>query len=62
MNVKLGDFGLAVELDSMEFTKSICGSNMAPEMLKKKDYSFEVDIWALGIIMYLIYNLVISFY
>ena len=55
MEVKLGDFGLALEINEKEEEKlkSICGTPnyMAPEIYTKK-YSFEVDIWSLGIIMY----------
>ncbi|KAK0409624.1 hypothetical protein QR680_004656 [Steinernema hermaphroditum] len=55
MKVKIGDFGLAtrVEFDG-ERKKTLCGTPnyIAPEMLNKKGHSYEVDIWALGCIMY----------
>lgn len=25
---------------------------MAPEMLRKSEYSFKIDIWAIGILLY----------
>ena len=54
MEVKMGDFGLAVKLDyKNEKIKSFCGTlnYMAPEIFERKGYSYEIDIWALGIIM-----------
>jgi cell cycle serine/threonine-protein kinase CDC5/MSD2 len=57
MNLKIGDFGLASILpanDSKKYT--ICGTPnyIAPEVLggKNTGHSFEVDIWAIGIMMY----------
>jgi len=57
MMVKVCDFGLAVQLDSFdEMRQTVCGTPnyIAPEMLDKNTagHSFEVDIWALGIIIY----------
>jgi serine/threonine protein kinase len=57
MMVKVCDFGLAVQLDSFdEMRQTVCGTPnyIAPEMLDKNSagHSFEVDIWALGIIIY----------
>ena len=56
MEVKLGDFGLATKLDfEGQKRKTICGTPnyIAPEVLDSKlGHSFEVDIWALGVIMY----------
>ncbi|ODQ82247.1 hypothetical protein BABINDRAFT_158882 [Babjeviella inositovora NRRL Y-12698] len=57
MNLKIGDFGLASVLpagDSRKYT--ICGTPnyIAPEVLggKTTGHSFEVDIWAIGVMMY----------
>ena len=60
MEVKVGDFGLALEINEKEEEKlnDICGTlnYIAPEIYTRK-YSYEVDIWSLGIIMYqLIYG------
>lgn len=57
MNVKIGDFGLAALLDSKtDRKKTICGTPnyIAPEVLfgKDKGHSYEVDIWSIGIILY----------
>ncbi|KNE68931.1 PLK protein kinase, variant [Allomyces macrogynus ATCC 38327] len=56
MHLKVGDFGLATELTSEdERKKTICGTPnyIAPEILNSAlGHSFEVDIWATGIILY----------
>lgn len=57
MNLKIGDFGLASVLPSTDSRKyTICGTPnyIAPEVLggKQTGHSFEVDIWAIGIMMY----------
>ena len=52
--LKLGDFGLAT-FNSEEFRqkRSVCGTPnyLAPEVIEKKPHSFEVDLWALGVIV-----------
>lgn len=57
MNLKIGDFGLASVLPSTDSRKyTICGTPnyIAPEVLggKQTGHSFEVDIWAIGIMLY----------
>lgn len=55
MEVKLGDFGLAAVIrHEGEKKNTICGTPnyIAPEVLRKKGHSYEVDIWALGIVAY----------
>lgn len=55
MQVKVGDFGLATTLDyDGERKRTLCGTPnyIAPEMLDKKGHSFEVDIWAIGCILF----------
>ncbi|CAI5758747.1 unnamed protein product [Candida verbasci] len=57
MNLKIGDFGLASVLPSTDSKKyTICGTPnyIAPEVLggKNTGHSFEVDIWAIGIMLY----------
>ena len=55
--LKIGDFDLAVKLNfEGEKRKSIKGTPlyMAPELLEEKEYSYEIDIWSLGIIIYAI--------
>ena len=56
MELKLGDFGLATKLDfDGETKRSILGTPtyMAPEAIDGK-HSYEVDIWAVAIIMYVL--------
>jgi serine/threonine protein kinase len=54
--VKIVDFGISKQLDvkARERTFSLRGTPeyMAPEILIKKGYSFEVDWWALGTLAY----------
>jgi polo-like kinase 1 len=56
MEVKIGDFGLANYIRENERRYTICGTPnyIAPEILgsKVKGHSFEVDIWAIGVITY----------
>ena len=53
-HIKIADFGLARDILHDRTTKTICGtlSYIAPEMITKENYSFEVDWWALGVIAY----------
>ncbi|XP_033123500.1 phosphorylase b kinase gamma catalytic chain, skeletal muscle/heart isoform-like [Anneissia japonica] len=60
-NVKISDFGFAVNVQPGKLLKDLCGTPgyLAPEVLKcnmkvdkVKGYSFEVDLWACGVIMY----------
>jgi polo-like kinase 1 len=56
MMVKLGDFGLATRVEfNGERKRTVCGTPnyIAPEILEGKfGHSYEVDIWALGVVMY----------
>uniref|UniRef100_A0AC35TR05 Serine/threonine-protein kinase PLK n=1 Tax=Rhabditophanes sp. KR3021 TaxID=114890 RepID=A0AC35TR05_9BILA len=55
MDVKIGDFGLATIVGpDGERKKTLCGTPnyIAPEMLDKRGHSYEVDIWAIGCIVY----------
>lgn len=55
MQVKLGDFGLATKVQyEGERKRTVCGTPnyIAPETLNGKGHSYEVDIWALGVMMY----------
>ncbi|NXR19513.1 PAK3 kinase, partial [Cinclus mexicanus] len=52
-SVKLTDFGLCAQLTLDRSTRcTVLGSPywVAPEILKRKDYDTQVDIWALGIV------------
>ena len=58
LELKIGDFGLIAKIDNnnKERRKSCLGTPyyMAPEVIEpgEKGYSFEVDIWSMGVIMY----------
>ncbi|CAG9861834.1 unnamed protein product [Phyllotreta striolata] len=60
LNVKITDFGFAKVLENGETLQDLCGTPgyLAPETLScnmmedSPGYSFEVDIWACGVIMY----------
>ena len=55
MELKVGDFGLATKLDyDGERKKTVCGTPnyIAPEVINSSGHSYEVDIWAIGIIIY----------
>ena len=58
MQIKLGDFGLATQLEfDGERKRTLCGTPnyIAPEILDgKKGHSIEVDIWSIGIILYIL--------
>eukprot|EP01017_Pseudomicrothorax_dubius_P050961 TRINITY_DN9731_c0_g1_i1.p1 TRINITY_DN9731_c0_g1~~TRINITY_DN9731_c0_g1_i1.p1 ORF type:complete len:474 (+),score=34.83 TRINITY_DN9731_c0_g1_i1:570-1991(+) len=58
LEVKIGDFGLATRLEfEGERKRTICGTPnyIAPEILEgKSGHSYEVDVWAIGIICYAI--------
>ena len=53
--VKLGDFSLATTIVNQQRRRSICGNAnyLPPEMLDGEGgYSFEIDVWALGVVTY----------
>jgi doublecortin-like kinase 1/2 len=54
--LKLGDFGLAVEIEDHQKLYSVCGTPtyVAPEILSESGYGKEVDIWAAGVIAYIL--------
>jgi serine/threonine protein kinase len=56
MEIRVGDFGLATQLTHPgERKRTICGTPnyIAPEILDGPDgHSFEVDVWALGVILF----------
>jgi len=59
MTCKIGDFGHAQYLEKGERLYEGCGTPdyVAPEMLEENafdGYSYEVDVWALGVIVYIL--------
>lgn len=59
---KIGDFGISKDV-STNRTKTVLGTRqyMSPEMLFGKDYRFEVDMWALGVLFYYMLNMAYPF-
>ncbi|MCL2082889.1 MAG: protein kinase [Oscillospiraceae bacterium] len=55
---KLGDFGIARQLEKTSSGLSKKGTNsyMAPEVFKGEDYGASVDIYSLGIVLYRLLN------
>lgn len=54
-NIRVIDFGLCGEItDESPALNDLCGSLMytAPEILKRKPYSYPVDIWSVGVNVY----------
>ncbi len=62
-NVKLIDFGFSRVVLPGELMLEQCGTltYIAPEVLQKYGYGKEADLWSLGIIMYYMYNLLLSY-
>ncbi|ELK17966.1 serine/threonine-protein kinase DCLK3 [Pteropus alecto] len=54
ISLKLADFGLAKHVVRPIFT--VCGTPtyVAPEILSEKGYGLEVDMWAAGVILYIL--------
>lgn len=60
MELKIADFGLATEVkNGKPVFSNICGTPnyLSPEILTKKNYSYEVDVWSLGVAMYFLHYL-----
>ena len=56
-NFKLGDFGIAKHMDGTQFgTMAGTGDYIAPEVNFYQPYSFQADIYSLGIVMYWLLN------
>lgn len=54
--IKLADFGLAVELPPGGQLFDVCGTPnyVAPEILSESGYDHKVDVWAAGVIAYVL--------
>mmetsp|Transcript_54588 Transcript_54588/g.130231 ORF Transcript_54588/g.130231 Transcript_54588/m.130231 type:complete len:772 (+) Transcript_54588:71-2386(+) len=51
--VYLSDFGTAIEIKPKDRLKETCGTKLYwPPEFFKKNYSFKVDTWAIGVVMY----------
>ncbi len=54
--VKIIDFGLSKFLNTANTARSFLGTRgyLAPEMLQRRDYNKAVDVWALGVIVFVL--------
>ena len=50
--LKIVDFGVAKQIENRTNTLAGTPTYMAPEIVNKENYSFEVDWWSLGILTY----------
>lgn len=55
-SVKLADFGLAVEAMDGKHYYGFAGTPgyLSPEVLRKEPYSYSVDVWACGVVLYIL--------
>ncbi|KAG0203271.1 hypothetical protein BGX28_004412 [Mortierella sp. GBA30] len=55
MTVKISDFGLAKMIGEQKFFNTICGtpSYVAPEVILSTEYDKSVDMWSLGVVLYI---------
>jgi serine/threonine protein kinase len=63
--LKLADFGLCKQLnDASQLAHTFCGTSeyIAPEIYRRSNYSFPVDFWSLGIMIYEMQTLKTPFY
>jgi calcium/calmodulin-dependent protein kinase I len=54
--IKIADFGLAKLVKGDSLMQTACGTPgyVAPEILESRPYGSEVDMWSLGVIMYIL--------
>eukprot|EP01102_Stenamoeba_stenopodia_P008949 TRINITY_DN2619_c0_g1_i1.p1 TRINITY_DN2619_c0_g1~~TRINITY_DN2619_c0_g1_i1.p1 ORF type:complete len:443 (+),score=130.49 TRINITY_DN2619_c0_g1_i1:195-1523(+) len=54
--VKIADFGLSRMIDQSKMMQTACGTPgyVAPEVLQAQGYGFEVDMWSIGVITYIL--------
>ena len=54
--LKLCDFGLATEIRKGEKLQTVCGTPiyMAPEVVLQKGYTAKVDLWGVGVFLYIL--------
>ena len=55
-DIRISDFCICKRLEPNETTKEIVGTlgYMAPEVLMGKEYNYSADVWAIGVITYLL--------
>ena len=57
-SIKIIDFGLSAQHFNYLYNNEYCGTYlyMAPEQIEKKLYYYSVDIWSIGILMFMLLN------
>ena len=57
-SIKIIDFGLSAQNFEYFYNFNYCGTfiYMAPEEIEKKSYNLSVDMWSIGILMYMLLN------
>ncbi len=57
LDIKVSDFGLATFTNAAAMMENIVGTPlyMAPEIVQNLGYSYQCDIWSVGIMLYLLY-------
>ena len=52
--IKLCDFGWCVKLEEGQQRATFCGTTeyMSPELVNHEEYSKEIDVWSLGVLLY----------
>jgi serine/threonine protein kinase len=57
-SIKIIDFGLSAQNFDSLYNSDYCGTfiYMAPEEIERKSYYLSVDIWSIGILMYMLLN------
>ncbi len=54
LNVKIADFGLSIIYNDKQLSDLKCGTIMykSPELIKSESYTYKIDIWSLGVLLY----------
>jgi len=55
--VVISDFGISTVLKEGSRANTFCGTSfyLAPEIIQKNEYSYEVDLWSMGCLTYFLY-------
>ena len=61
--VKIIDYGISRTIDPGSVAETACGTRelVAPELLTGRGYDFRVDVWNLGVIMYMLVTFAVPF-
>ena len=61
--VKIIDYGISRTIDPGSVAETPCGTKelVAPELLTGRGYDFRVDVWNLGVIMYMLVTFAVPF-